>query len=143
MLANVFAVAFSFLLFFFPATAMADSSPIMRAMEEIISKSAPIKGGILKVDRSTDIPSPGGTVRKAVLSLPDGETGTIDSIVITGPGEVREFGCSGLKVQNGTDLIKACGGPAVLKPGPTTYQASGSNFGPEPDVTLSVALDLD
>ena len=80
-------------------------------------------------------------VRKAILSLPKEETGSIDSIVITGPDGQRIFGCQNIKVENGTDLIKACGGPAVLQPGPnTTYQAVGSNFGPEKDLTFSVTL---
>lgn len=71
---------------------------------------------------------------------PDDETGTIDAIVITRPNGEREFACAGLKVQNGTDLIKSCGSPAILEAGKTSYMAMGSGFAPNPNVTLSVDL---
>ncbi|NEQ98381.1 MAG: hypothetical protein F6K30_16955 [Cyanothece sp. SIO2G6] len=88
------------------------------------------------------------TVRSAIVSLPEGETGMIDSILITRPDEGKgcpgagsividgkpvcvEFGCSGIKVENDTDLVAACGGPAVLKASETTYTAKGSDFKPQ------------
>lgn len=79
-------------------------------------------------------------IGSAVVSLPEGETGTIDQIVITGPDGQREFGCENIKVENGTDLIKSCGGPAYLKAGKTKYQARGSNFQPNPNVKLGIDL---
>jgi hypothetical protein len=73
-----------------------------------------------------------------VVSLePPDQTGTIDAIVITRPNGKREFACAGLKVQNGTDLIKSCGGPAVLETGETTYVAMGSGFAPNPNAVLA------
>jgi hypothetical protein len=75
-----------------------------------------------------------------IVSLPDSETGKIDNIVITGSEGQREFGCAGLQVTNGTDLVQECGGPAVLKAGQTTYEAKGSDFAPNPDVSFSVDL---
>ncbi|MDJ0508326.1 MAG: hypothetical protein QNJ64_03570 [Crocosphaera sp.] len=87
-------------------------------------------------DFSTKNDSPEFTVRSAIVSLPEGESGNIDEIVITGPDGQREFGCFNIKgVANGTNLISDCGGPAVLKAGNTVYQAKGSGFNPESDIT--------
>lgn len=91
-----------------------------------------------------DIPKP-LRIASAVVSLPEGETGLIEQIKITntslpmGENEI-EFGCVNLKVQNGTDLIKSCGGPAYLKAGNTKYEAKGSKFNPESKVAFSIKL---
>ena len=79
-------------------------------------------------------------VQKAIISLPVGESGTIDSIEIIGPNNKREFGCKNIDVVNGTDLIKSCGGPAYLEEGKTTYKASGSNFKPDTNTSLKITL---
>ncbi len=82
-------------------------------------------------------------VRSATVEgLPPGETGTIDEIIITGPNGKREYGCSGINnVEDGTDLVQSCGGPAVLKAGSTTYEAKGSNFQPQTTFdTFSIVL---
>lgn len=103
-------------------------------------KSIPIEGGSFKVNPVKLIDTQ-KTIRSAVVSLvPADETGTIDAIVITGPNGKREFGCAGLKVENGIDLIKSCGGPAVLESGQTSYMAMGSGFGPSSKARLSVDL---
>lgn len=77
-------------------------------------------------------------ISSAIVSLPEGESGTIDSIKIIGPNDELEFGCTNQNVVNGTDLIKSCGGNAYLKKGDTTYIASGSNF--KHDTTLEITL---
>ncbi|WP_414623426.1 hypothetical protein [Calothrix sp. CCY 0018] len=105
-----------------------------------VLKSIPIQGGSFKVNPVQHI-NHQETIRSAVVALePANETGTIDAIVITGPNGKREFGCSGLKVKDGTDLIQSCGGPAVLEPGETSYMAMGSGFDPNSKVILSVDL---
>lgn len=109
----------------------------MPAVDNIL-KSVPITGGKFSVDLTVTIPSK-ARIGKAVVSLPQGETGTIDEIAITGM-DGKIFGCKNIKIQNGTDLIKACGGPAYLIPGSTVYQAKGSNFKPKADVQLGVEL---
>jgi len=123
----------------------------------LLSQSAIALLGMPSVDRMFDVPITGGEfsvdvpnieipeslrVGSAILSLPEGETGTIEEIIITGPDGERQFGCVNVKVQNGTDLIKSCGGPAYLKAGKTTYKAKGSNFKPQGDVELSVDLSV-
>lgn len=122
---KILAVTFSLLLCFF-------TSPAIAAQEHC----RPPKGPIHVQNASFDYSNTGNinhdfTVRSAIVSLPEGETGTIDEIIITGPDGNREFGCSNIKVKNGTNLIPACGGPAVLKAGTTTYQAKGSYFEPQ------------
>lgn len=89
-----------------------------------------IVDGNLQVSIADEIPAD-FTVRSAIVSLPAGETGVIDQIIIEGPGGQREFGCGPVKIEDQTDLISACGGPAVLKAGPTTYYAVGSKFQPQ------------
>lgn len=124
-----------FSLFFFSQSAFAAME-----MPEIdsIFRNVSIRGGEFSVDLTVPIPSK-ALIGKALVSLPDGETGTIDEIAITGANG-KIFGCKNLKVQNGTDLIKSCGGKAFLIPGDTRYQAKGSNFQPSPDVEFSVEL---
>lgn len=85
-------------------------------------------------------PIPSVRVEKAIIDLPQNEKGTIDNLSIIGPDNQIEFGCQNIDVVNGTDLIKACGGPANLKAGETTYKASGSNFRPESDTVLKIDL---
>jgi hypothetical protein len=105
-----------------------------------VLKSLPVEGGDFKYSVTRNLPV-SATIRSAVVALaPVSETGTIDAIVITGPNGKREFACSGLKVQNGTDLIQSCGGPAVLESGDTTYTAIGSGFSPNSKTRLSVDL---
>jgi hypothetical protein len=101
--------------------------------------SADISGGTFTVN-IPDIPI-GNDLRigSAIVSLPDGETGTVDEISITSPNE-KVFGCTNLKIQKGTDLIKACGGFAYLKTGKVTYYAKGSNFKPQLNAKFNVTL---
>lgn len=129
------AVTLIFSLFLFSQSAMA-----LMGMPEIdsIFKDVQITGGEFKVDVTTSVPSK-IRVGSAVVSLPPAETGTIDEIAITGP-DGKIFGCVNVKVQNGTDLIKSCGGPAYLIPGDTTYYAKGSNFQPQSDIKFGVEL---
>lgn len=139
--ATALTIIFSFLTFFSPIPAMADSGFSMTQSEDAIRFQIPIKDGGFNVDvPKAPVPQPGLTVRSAIVSLPAGESGTIQSIIITGPDGAREFGCSNIKIKDGTDLIKACGGPAVLKPGDTIYQANGKDFIPNPDVTFGISL---
>ena len=147
--ANIFAFATSILIFCFPTSAMADTSADNNALIKAIGEKVRVVNGKFSVKtpppgkKPTIIPSPGITIGSAIVSLPKGETGTIDKLVITrkdGAQEIREFGCSNLKIQNGTDLIQSCGGLAALKPGETIYEAQGSDFKPNPNVTLSISL---
>lgn len=123
----------------------------------VLAQNAIALVGMPSVDRMFDVPITGGEfsvnvpnievpkdlrVSSAIVSLPNGETGTIDEIIITGPNGEREFGCVNVKVQNGTDLIKSCGGVAYLKAGKTTYQAKGSNFNPQNSVELGIDLSV-
>ncbi|MEM8675533.1 MAG: hypothetical protein AAGF83_16915 [Cyanobacteria bacterium P01_G01_bin.67] len=133
---SIVAITFAFLMFLVAPAAMAASN--MRAVESIV-ESIEIKDG------GFDVNVPGSVPEKlriafAVVALPAGETGIINSIAITGPDGQREFGCENLKVTNGTDLIQSCGGPAYLAPGKTTYMAKGSNFQPQGDVKFSIKL---
>lgn len=139
--AKFFALVLSVLLFVGVTPALAYVMPAAPTF------SVDISGGTFDVN--VDVPNPlpkRFVVRSATISLPPGETGTIDSIVITGPtaanpdGE-RVFGCNNVKVKNGIDLIKACGGPAELLTGGTlVYKASGSGFGPRGSVKLGITL---
>jgi hypothetical protein len=110
-------------------------------MTEINSllRNAEIKNGVFEVPNITTEIAKDLRIGSAVLSLPEGETGTIEEIAITGPDGII-FGCKNLKVQNGTDLIKSCGGPAYLKAGKSIYFAKGSNFQPETNIKFSVKL---
>ncbi|HLO85443.1 MAG TPA: hypothetical protein VK203_10630 [Nostocaceae cyanobacterium] len=136
--AKFWAVTFSclsFLTFCFPATATAGTKLLVDQIQEC----AFINGGSFSVDKTGDVPLT-TVITSAILSLPANETGIIESIVITGPDGQREFGCENIKVKNGTDLIKACGGNAFLKAGKTNYKAKGSNFQPILDTVFSVNL---
>ncbi|BAZ31040.1 hypothetical protein NIES4074_35100 [Cylindrospermum sp. NIES-4074] len=133
---------FSVALIASPLSAAADTPKPLPTLVDAIQECAKIKKGGFNFSVKTSVPAP-ITVRSAVLSLPAGETGTINSIAITGPDGVREFGCVNTKVQNGTDLVKACGGPAALKAGPTTYAAQGSNFSPILKTKFCVNLSTD
>lgn len=136
-LAKIFAFALSFLILCFPTAAMARMPATANLLDEI-EKSIPVQNGEFSVNMKAPVPS--STIRSAIVSLPPGETGRVNKIVITGPNEQREYGCQNITVQNGTDLIKACGGPAVLLAGETIYQAEGSDFSPNPNVQFSVTL---
>ncbi len=98
-----------------------------------------VKNGGFSYENTKMIPS--ARIQEAIISLPAGESGTIDSIEIIGPNNKREFGCKNLDVVNGTDLIKSCGGPAYLEKGQTIYKASGSNFAPNANTTLKIGLE--
>ncbi len=145
ILASLFAIAVSFLTFFFPATAMADAGAPSAKTTDIF-KSISVKDGTFGVQRKRVIETT-EPVRSAIVSLPDAETGVIESIQIVNIApdghEEIEFGCSNLKVKNKTDLIASCGGPAILKPGLTVYRASGKDFKPTPDFILGVDLGPD
>ncbi|NER33673.1 MAG: hypothetical protein F6J93_06385 [Oscillatoria sp. SIO1A7] len=136
-LGKILALTFACLVCFFSSPAMADGLCIHEG-------PVSIQDGSFNVETVSDLPMD-ITIRSAIVTLPPGETGTIDTILITRPynqdgcpetildGEsvCIEFGCSWIEVENGTDLIPACGGPAVLKAAETTYHANGSHFGPQ------------
>ncbi|MEO1427787.1 MAG: hypothetical protein AAFV71_01725 [Cyanobacteria bacterium J06633_8] len=130
---KILAICAVLILGLFSPTAMAENHGDML-------KSISIEGGSFKVNPVKPL-NHQATIRSAVVALePANETGTIDAIVITGPDGKREFGCAGLKIKNGTDLIKSCGGPAILEPGATSYMAIGSGFAPNSNAKLSVDL---
>jgi hypothetical protein len=123
-------ITFGFLLCVVSSAAMADTANCIK--EGPVS----IRNGRFSVSTESKVPQD-FIVRSAIVSLPDGVTGTIDEINISalpskseiGSAQRVEFGCSSIKnVKNGTNLIKVCGGPAVLKAGNTSYQAQGSDF---------------
>ncbi|HYX15533.1 MAG TPA: hypothetical protein VE944_14415 [Nostoc sp.] len=139
--AKILAFALSFLIFCFSTAAIAAPSTLATL---IITEKAQITGGKFSIDTTTPSPLPATTViRSAKLFLPAGETGTINKIKITSPNGLQ-FGCQDIKVKDGVDLIKACGGPAVLKAGGAiTYVAEGSGFAPELNTSLTVVLSDD
>ncbi|BAY31344.1 hypothetical protein NIES2107_32030 [Nostoc carneum NIES-2107] len=136
-LAKIFAFVLSFVMLFFSAPVMADTitAPTLRIIEK-----AAITGGKLSVNTTTTSLPATTVIRSAQLLLPAGETGTINKIQISGPNGL-EFGCQNIKVQDGVNLIKACGGPAVLQAGGSiTYIAEGSGFTPEENTNITVVL---
>lgn len=139
-LTKILAFALSFLVFCFSTEVIAAPSTLATL---IITEKAPITEGKFSIDTTTT-PLPDKTViRSAKLFLPAGETGTINKIKITGPNGL-EFGCQDIKVKNGVDLIKACGGPAVLEAGGAiTYVAEGSGFAPKLNTKIKVVLSDD
>ncbi|EAW36263.1 hypothetical protein [Lyngbya sp. PCC 8106] len=134
-LVNVCVLAISLMVLCFPTVAMADAENFTQAVE----KSVMVHDGVLHVNKQGSVKQT-EIIRSAIVSLPEGETGTVTSIIITGPDGQREFGCQNLKVQKGTDLIKECGGSAVLQEGLTIYQAEGRDFSPNPNAPFSVDL---
>lgn len=138
--AKILAFALSLLVLCFTTTAMAVPNTFATL---IITEKAQITDGKFSIDTTTQ-PLPAKTVvRSAKLFLPSGETGTINKIRITGPNGV-EFGCQDIKVKDGVDLIKACGGPAVLEAGGAiTYVAEGSDFAPKLNTNIKVVLSDD
>ena len=138
--AKILAFALSFIIFCFTTGAIAAPSTFATL---IITEKAPITGGKFSINTTTT-PLPAKTViRSAKISLAAGETGTINKIKITGPNGL-EFGCQDIQVKNGVDLIKACGGPAVLEAGGAiTYVAEGSGFATKPNTNLTVVLSDD
>lgn len=138
--AKILALALSFLILCFTTAATAVPNTFATL---IITEKAQIISGKFSIDTTTQ-PLPAKTViRSAKLSLPPGETGTINKIKITGPNGV-EFGCQDIKVKDGVDLIKACGGTAVLEAGgPITYIAEGSSFAPQLNTEIQVVLSDD
>jgi hypothetical protein len=130
--------ALSLLMFSFPKTAMADCGPV----GDIGFKELPVQNGDFNYKNTKKLPYP-AVVRSVKVCLePPSATGRIEQILITGPDGRIEFGCYPYAVEQGTNLIRACGGPAVLMPGDTTYQAIGSGFTPE-NVRLTVNLSSD
>jgi len=136
--------------FFFQSVSpvFADTEP-MAAMQGIVEKVDVKDGAFGPFSVSTTIPPiPSGKplrIGSALVSLsPDTmKEGVVKSIKITRKavdGDVIEFGCVNLKVSQGTDLIKSCGGPALLASGETTYEAAGANFGPELNGSFSIQL---
>jgi hypothetical protein len=125
-----------------PAIADGVGPESMAAMQEMM-ESVSIQGGTFTVAKHLEIPPLPKPIRiaHAIVSLSP-ETmnrGLVKSIKITGPNGI-EFGCVNLKVEPGVDLIKSCGGPALLESGPTIYEANGIDFGPEQNGTFSVDL---
>ncbi|MBD2666021.1 hypothetical protein [Richelia sinica] len=140
-LAKIFAFALSLLIFFGASTGTANAAS--GQFFDTISECVPVINGSFNVN----LPGPVDNttiIRSALVSLvPSGQSGLINSIVITGPDGSREFGCVNTKVQSGTDLIRACGGPAILEAGNTTYEAKGTNFGPSSKIKFCVNLSSD
>ena len=134
-----FAFALSCLMFFFPTTAMAASCG---PTPGTIFKQIPVNQGSFDYSVNNQVRSP-VVVRSVNVCLePPTATGKIDMITIIGPDGIPEFGCRPEAVNQGTNLIRACGGPAVLKPGDTIYMAQGSGFTPD-RVRLTVNLSPD
>jgi hypothetical protein len=153
-LSRLFAFVVSFVLavvVLVPRPAFADGvSPQAMAAMKGIMESVQIHGGTFSVKKTFPVktdPFPIPPLEKplriaqAIVSLsPDTmKRGLVKSIKITGPNGI-EFGCVNLKVEDGTDLIKSCGGPALLEAGLTVYEANGIDFGPEQNGTFSVDL---
>jgi len=118
------------------------------ARADIMLEVGPVKTtdkGTFQIVKDKAIPA--GTVFSAVVETSDEEKGEIDEIIITGPGvdgpATREFGCINQRVQDGTDLIKTCGGPAVLKAGQTKYVANGHGFSPNVPFTVNLTIRED
>lgn len=133
-----FAFALSFLMFFFPTTAMANSC---QAAPGTVFKELPVNRGSFRYAVTKPVEKE-LAIRSVIVCLdPPIATGKIESIIIDGPSG-REFGCFPTRVRQGTNLISACGGPAILRRGETTYRASGSGFTPE-QVKLTVSLSTD
>ncbi len=139
--AKFFAFTLSLLMFCFPTVAMANTctNPELVVHPKAF-KQITINGG------SFDFTTPVGcleekeAIRSVTVSLvPPTATGTIDEIVITGPGGKREFGCEPKQVKQGAEVIQACGGPAILEAGDVQYHAKGHGFGAEP-VELEVGF---
>lgn len=143
--AKILTVAFalSLVMFCLPTTAMAFScSPDLRTSSGgIPSAMIDIKQPTFDVTSKSCLTST-SKIRSVKVSLePKTATGKIDKIEITGPNG-REFGCNPGTVSNGINLIKTCGGPAILEPGETTYHAMGGGFGSDP-VKLKVEFSPD
>ena len=101
------------------------------------SKSISVKDGSFSYMNKMTIPAAG--ITSVTVDLPPGETGTIDMISITGPGDKLEFGCGPVEVSDGDNLLSICGTSYLdLMEGDTTYKADGSGFSPDPNVTLGV-----
>ncbi|MEH2243671.1 MAG: hypothetical protein V7K85_13320 [Nostoc sp.] len=138
-LATILAFTLSFLVFCFPRSAMAIPSTFATLS---ITEEAQISAGNFSINKTIPLQSK-TVVRSAKLFLPIGETGTINKIQITGPNGL-EFGCQDIKVKDGVDLIKACGGPGALEGGgEINYVAEGSDFEPELNTKLKVVLSDD
>jgi hypothetical protein len=134
--ASILVITLIFSVCLFAPVAMAAMG--MPAIDSLF-KSVLIKEGKFSFSRDNiNVPSD-IRIGKAIVSLPPGETGKIDEISIVGPAG-KIFGCRNIKIKNGTDLIIACGGPAYLKAGSTTYKAIGSNFQPKSSVKFGVEL---
>jgi hypothetical protein len=135
--AKILTVAFalSLAMFCFPTTAMADCGPVPGT----IFKAIPVQNGQFSYKATQTLPYPAVIRSVKVCVEPPSATGRIEQIKITGPDGRIEFGCYPYAVEQGSNLIRACGGPAVLMPGDTTYQAIGGGFTPE-NVRLTVNL---
>lgn len=109
-------------------------------MFDVMYKEVPVENGEFAVARRNSIPHP-ITIEEAIVSLPEGESGTIKYIEIIGPNRDLEFGCGPIEVVNKMNLLESCGTESLkLEEGATTYQAAGSNFQPDPNTTLKIAL---
>jgi hypothetical protein len=135
--AKIFAVVVACFLLCFPTTVIAAPMTLGALVFTSPAVSTDFDGNF-KVD-ALKVPLPADvTVRRAILSLPPGETGKISNIEITNPTGLT-FGCKNIKVKDGIDLIQACGGPAALKTGgDVTYTAKGGCF--SPGIKFSVKL---
>ena len=144
-LGKIFVLALSVLIFISSTPVMATVIPVPFPLTANVKN-----GNFTVVPRNAPNPLTGKlVVRRAILILPDGEVGTIKSIKITGERKDDStiqnlFGCVNVNVKNGTDLIKACGGPAELlgmdQLKDLRYQAEGTGFGPNPNVKFEVVL---
>jgi len=135
---SICALAISLMMLCLPTVAIADTQSCLKETE----KAAVIHKGSFDFTRYCCVNSQ-KNFRSVVVSLPDGETGIINSLVIIGSDKQKEFGCQNIQIQNGTDLIKQCGGPVVLKEGLTRYHAQGSGFNPNLDLLFSVHLNTE
>lgn len=122
----------------FPTAAMAISQPNSGDFLGL-PQSVTIENGSFDV-KVTGTLKEDTRIGSAIISLPPGETGVIEEIIILGPDGRIKYGCKNKPVKTDIDLIRECGEPAYLLQGETTYFAKGSGFKPELKTTLKVDL---
>ncbi|MDZ8136024.1 MAG: hypothetical protein RM049_12085 [Nostoc sp. DedQUE04] len=82
-------------------------------------------------------------VERAIIELPEGVTGVVKSLQISKVDNEGNkaviYGCSNLKVQDGTDLNVSCGGPSYLPANQSLeYNATIADF--EPGTKFAITL---
>lgn len=82
-------------------------------------------------------------VERAIIKLPAGVTGVVKSLQISKVDDEGNktviYGCSNLKVKNGTDLNVSCGGPSYLPSNQSLqYNATIADFKPGTKFTITL-----